>query len=161
MAYRYHKLCPERPQLANLARWYAALEQRNWIGVTISAASQIGIAIPNFMLALVMMYFANVWFGLSIGGLMDPEYLDKNYAGILIIWDRMFGTFTEEKQKPTYGLTYKVETYNLLKLQYGDYVQMVRDVRSTSRLRDKLGYVFGPPGWKPDAEREEPVLPRR
>jgi hypothetical protein len=79
----------------------------------------------------------------------DPEYLDKNYAGILIIWDRMFGTFTPERQRPTYGLTYPVNTYNLLKLQYGDYVQMVRDVRSVKRFRDKLGYIFGPPGWAP------------
>ncbi|MFZ0139766.1 MAG: sterol desaturase family protein, partial [Aeromicrobium sp.] len=91
----------------------------------------------------------------------DQEYLDKNYAGILIIWDRLFGTFTAEKQRPTYGLTYKVDTYNLLKLQYGDYIQMARDVRSTKRFRDKLGYIFGPPGWAPqhqvggkDAERQ-------
>jgi sterol desaturase/sphingolipid hydroxylase (fatty acid hydroxylase superfamily) len=91
----------------------------------------------------------------------DPEYLDKNYAGILIIWDRLFRTFTAERQRPTYGLTYKVDTYNLLKLQYGDYVQMARDVRSAQRFRDKLGYIFGPPGWAPehqvggkDAERQ-------
>ena len=81
---------------------------------------------------------------------LGGDYLDRNYGGILIIWDRIFGTFTEEKQRPTYGLTYPVETYNLLKLQYGDYVQMWRDVRSVSRLRDKLGYVFGPPGYRHD-----------
>ena len=91
----------------------------------------------------------------------DQEYLDKNYAGILIIWDRLFGTFAAERHRPTYGLTYKVNTYNLLKLQYGDYVQMARDVRSAKRFRDKLGYIFGPPGWAPehrvggkDAERQ-------
>ncbi|WP_375001803.1 sterol desaturase family protein [Aeromicrobium sp. CTD01-1L150] len=87
----------------------------------------------------------------------DQEYLDKNYGGMLIIWDRLFGTFTEEKQTPTYGLTYKVETYNLLKLQYGDYVQMVRDVRGATGLVNKLGHVFGPPGWQPRAEREDEV----
>jgi sterol desaturase/sphingolipid hydroxylase (fatty acid hydroxylase superfamily) len=79
----------------------------------------------------------------------DPEYLDKNYAGILIIWDRMFGTFTEEKQKPTYGLTKPVNTYNMIKLQYGDYAQIVRNVRAASSFKDKLGYLFGPPGWEP------------
>lgn len=79
----------------------------------------------------------------------DPEYLDRNYAGILIVWDRMFGTFTEEKQRPTYGLTKPVGTYNLIKLQYGDYATMVRQVREADRLRDKLGYLFGPPGWEP------------
>ncbi len=93
----------------------------------------------------------------------DPEYLDKNYGGILIVWDRLFGTFAQERQRPTYGLTKKVETYNLLKLQYGDYVDIARDVRSTRRWRNKLGYVFGPPGWTPkDAAAEDDlVLPRR
>ena len=93
----------------------------------------------------------------------DPEYLDKNYGGILIVWDRMFGSFAEERQRPTYGLTKNVDTYNLLKLQYGDYVEIVRDVRSARRFRDKLGYLFGPPGWAP-ADRTAPadtVLPRR
>ena len=93
----------------------------------------------------------------------DPEYLDTNYGGILIVWDRLFGTFAEERQRPTYGLTKKVETYNILKLQYGDYVDIARDVRSTDRWRDKVGYVLGPPGWTP-ADRPAPtdtVLPRR
>ena len=79
----------------------------------------------------------------------DPIYLDKNYAGIFIIWDRMFGTFQAEIHRPTYGLTKPVNTYNLLTLQYGDYLQMVRDVRGATALRHKLGYVFGPPGWEP------------
>ena len=93
----------------------------------------------------------------------DPEYLDRNYGGILIVWDRLFGTFAEERQRPTYGLTKKVETYNILKLQYGDYVDIARDVRSADRWRDKVGYVLGPPGWTP-ADRPAPadtVLPRR
>lgn len=79
----------------------------------------------------------------------DPEYLDKNYAGILIVWDRVFGTFQEELHRPTYGLTTPVNTYNVFRLQYGEYGRIVRDVRGARRLRDKLGYVFGPPGWKP------------
>ncbi|WP_229054583.1 sterol desaturase family protein [Aeromicrobium sp. Leaf350] len=94
----------------------------------------------------------------------DPEYLDKNYGGILIIWDRMFGTFTKEVQRPTYGLTKKVETYNILKLQYGDYVDIARDVRGARRWRDKMGYLFGPPGWTPKGEvtdADDLVLPRR
>ena len=93
---------------------------------------------------------------------MDQLYLDKNYGGILIIWDRMFGSFAPERQRPTYGLTKQVDTYNILRLQYGDYVQMARDVRSTPKLRHKLGYVFGPPGWEPPRVHEDdPVLPRR
>ena len=79
----------------------------------------------------------------------DPEYLDKNYAGILIVWDRMFGTFVEERQRPTYGLTKPVDTYNIFKLQYGDYAQITRNVRAATSWRDRLGYLFGPPGWTP------------
>ncbi|MEU6559813.1 sterol desaturase family protein [Nocardia nova] len=87
----------------------------------------------------------------------DPEYLDKNYGGILIIWDRMFGTFQQELHRPTYGLTTPVGTYNLLKLQYGEFAGIIRDVRGTRRLRDKLGYIFAPPGWQPEHLRETPA----
>jgi sterol desaturase/sphingolipid hydroxylase (fatty acid hydroxylase superfamily) len=87
----------------------------------------------------------------------DPEYLDKNYAGILIVWDRMFGTFQPELHRPTYGLTHPVETHNLLRLQYGDYVDLWRDVRAADSWRDRLGYLFRPPGWTPRADdRERP-----
>ena len=86
----------------------------------------------------------------------DPEYLDRNYAGMFIIWDRMFGTFVEEKQRPTYGLTKPVETYNLLKLQYGGYAEIVRNVRGATSMRERLGFLFGPPGWKPMTEASEP-----
>ena len=88
----------------------------------------------------------------------DPEYLDKNYAGILIVWDRMFGTFVEETKRPTYGLTKPVNTYNMIKLQYGDYAQIVRNVRAATSFRDKLGYLFGPPGWEPPQHPRDPDL---
>lgn len=86
----------------------------------------------------------------------DAEYLDRNYGGVLIIWDRMFGTFTEERHRPTYGLTKPVGTYNVLTLQYHEYGSILRDVRSARRLRDKLGYVLAPPGWQP-ADRRAPA----
>lgn len=85
----------------------------------------------------------------------DPIYLDKNYAGILIVWDRMFGTFQPELFRPKYGLTHPVETYNLIKLQYGDYADLWRDVRDARRWRDRLGYLFRPPGWAPAGETRE------
>jgi sterol desaturase/sphingolipid hydroxylase (fatty acid hydroxylase superfamily) len=80
---------------------------------------------------------------------MDAEYLDKNYAGILIIWDRVFGSFAQERFRPHYGLTKPVDTYNIWKLQTHEYAAIVRDVRGADRWRDRLGYVFGPPGWTP------------
>jgi sterol desaturase/sphingolipid hydroxylase (fatty acid hydroxylase superfamily) len=79
----------------------------------------------------------------------DKAYIDKNYAGILIVWDRIFGTYVEETFRPTYGLTKNIDSYNPFKLQYHEYANIFRDVRNATRLRDKLGYVFGPPGWEP------------
>ncbi|OMB95803.1 C-5 sterol desaturase [Mycobacterium sp. NS-7484] len=79
----------------------------------------------------------------------DELYLDRNYGGILIIWDRMFGTFQPEVFRPRYGLTKPVDTFNLWTLQTHEYVAIARDVRRARRLRDRLGYVFGPPGWQP------------
>ncbi len=79
----------------------------------------------------------------------DPEYLDKNYGGILIIWDRLFGTFQPELFRPHYGLTKPVDTFNIWKLETHEYLAIARDVRSARRWRDRLGYVFGPPGWAP------------
>jgi sterol desaturase/sphingolipid hydroxylase (fatty acid hydroxylase superfamily) len=79
----------------------------------------------------------------------DPEYLDKNYAGILIIWDRMFGTFTPETHRPTYGLTTPVRTHNILTLQGHEYAAIGRDIRAAGSWRERFGYVFGPPGWTP------------
>lgn len=80
---------------------------------------------------------------------MDKEYLDKNYAGIFILWDRLFGTYQDELFRPHYGLTKQVDTYNIWTLQTHEYVSIARDVRGADRLRDRLGYVFGPPGWEP------------
>jgi sterol desaturase/sphingolipid hydroxylase (fatty acid hydroxylase superfamily) len=80
---------------------------------------------------------------------MDQQYLDKNYGGIFILWDRIFGSFRAETVRPNYGLTKQVDTYNIWKLQTHEYVSIFRDVRDATRWRDKLGYLFGPPGWTP------------
>ncbi|MFE0750280.1 sterol desaturase family protein [Gordonia sp. NPDC058843] len=79
----------------------------------------------------------------------DPEYLDRNYGGVFIVWDRMFGTFAPEVRRPRYGLTKPVDTYNILRLQTHEYAAIARDVRAASSWRARLGYVFGPPGWTP------------
>lgn len=80
---------------------------------------------------------------------MDKIYLDKNYGGIVIIWDRLFGSFQPEVFRPHYGLTKQVDTFNIWKLQTYEYVAIARDFRRAKRLRDRLGYVFGTPGWQP------------
>ena len=80
----------------------------------------------------------------------NEQYLDKNYGGILIIWDRMFGTFQGEDEKVVYGLTKNIRTFNPLKVVSHEYAAIVRDVRGARSRREKLGYLFGGPGWTPD-----------
>lgn len=87
----------------------------------------------------------------------DPEYLDRNYGGILILWDRLFGTFRAETHRPRYGLTTPVDSYNPFWLQLHEYVAIWRDVRAARSWRDRLGYALGPPGWAP---REGSPVPR-
>ena len=82
---------------------------------------------------------------------MDPECLDKNYGGILIIWDRMLGSFAPERFRPHYGLTKPVDTFNIVTLQFHEYASIIADVRGATRWGDRLGYIFGPPGWQPVA----------
>ncbi|ORM31911.1 sterol desaturase family protein [Williamsia sp. 1135] len=79
----------------------------------------------------------------------DQDYLDKNYGGILIIWDRIFGSFQKELQRPTYGLTKPVDTFNIWRLETREYVAIAADVRRTRSVKDKIGYILGPPGWQP------------
>jgi sterol desaturase/sphingolipid hydroxylase (fatty acid hydroxylase superfamily) len=81
----------------------------------------------------------------------DADYLDKNYGGILIIWDRLFGSYAEETHRPTYGLTKNIDSFNPFRLQYHEYGAIARDVRRSRSWRERLGYVVGPPGWRPEA----------
>ncbi|UJA21991.1 sterol desaturase family protein [Thermoleophilia bacterium SCSIO 60948] len=79
----------------------------------------------------------------------QEQYLDRNYGGILIIWDRMFGTFEPEGERVRYGLTKNIETFNPIKVAYGEFAAIWRDVRAARSLRDRLGFMFKGPGWEP------------
>ena len=81
----------------------------------------------------------------------NQVYLDKNYAGILIIWDRLFGTFTDEHERVRYGLTKNIRTYRPMKVAFHEYVDMGHDFRRASGVRDKLRVLFKGPGWRPEA----------
>lgn len=84
----------------------------------------------------------------------DAKYLDRNHAGILIIWDRIFGTFQEEEERPTYGLTTNLNTYNPFRIAFHEWADLWRDFRQPLPLKDRLGYLFGPPGWSHDGSRK-------
>jgi sterol desaturase/sphingolipid hydroxylase (fatty acid hydroxylase superfamily) len=76
----------------------------------------------------------------------DPEYLDRNYGGVLIVWDRLFGTYAEETHRPRYGLTTPPPTQNVAGLQYHEFAAIWRDVRAATTWRERLAHVFAPPG---------------
>jgi sterol desaturase/sphingolipid hydroxylase (fatty acid hydroxylase superfamily) len=83
----------------------------------------------------------------------NVEYLDRNHAGMFIVWDKLFGTFEPEETPVAYGLTTNIRTFNPVKIAFHEYVSIWRDVRRAKSLRDALGYVFMPPGWSPDGSR--------
>jgi sterol desaturase/sphingolipid hydroxylase (fatty acid hydroxylase superfamily) len=79
----------------------------------------------------------------------QSQYLDRNYGGVLIVWDRLFRTFEPEGERVVYGLTKNITTYNPLKVATHELFAIARDVRSTRSWRARLGYVFRGPGWSP------------
>ena len=88
----------------------------------------------------------------------NPRYLDANYAGTLIVWDRLFGTFVPEldRDKPVFGLVKNIETYNPVVVALGEYWGIAKDAVGPSRsLLDRLRYVFAPPGWSHDFSRKD------
>ncbi len=84
----------------------------------------------------------------------EIRYLDKNYAGILILWDRIFGTFFDEDEKafPVYGITKNIHTNNLLKITFHEVAAIWQDVKRAPDITSKLNYIFQSPGWSHDGE---------
>ena len=80
----------------------------------------------------------------------DIQYLDMNYAGMLILWDRMFGTFIDETKAPTYGLITNISTYNPARIAFSEWGNLARDIYKTSGTLNKLKCIFAPPGWSAD-----------
>jgi sterol desaturase/sphingolipid hydroxylase (fatty acid hydroxylase superfamily) len=80
----------------------------------------------------------------------NVEYLDRNHGGVLIVWDRLFGTFEPERAKVVYGLTKNIDTFNPLRVAFHEYAAIWRDVRRAGSWSEALGYVLRPPGWSPD-----------
>ncbi len=81
-------------------------------------------------------------------------YLDKNHAGILIIWDRLFGTFEPEVERPVYGLTKNLRTHNPVRIAFHEWTDIGRDLRRAGSFRNAMGYLFGSPGWSHDGSRQ-------
>ena len=80
----------------------------------------------------------------------DPKYIDKNHAGVFIIWDKLFGTFQQEEEKPTYGITTPVNSWNPVWVNFQHYAAMFKQITTIRSFSDKLKFVFKKPGWLPD-----------
>jgi len=85
----------------------------------------------------------------------DPEYLDTNYAGTLIIWDKMFGTFVAEQHRPDYGIVKKMESYNPITIAFAELIQIFKDAFAPGlKFSERFKYVFAPPGYSHDGSRK-------
>lgn len=80
----------------------------------------------------------------------DLKYLDKNHGGILIIWDRWFGSFQPEEEKPTYGLTKNIQSFNPAKIALVTWAELFLKVKKARSFRTRVKYLVKPPGWSHD-----------
>ena len=79
----------------------------------------------------------------------NPQYLDKNYAGMFIVWDRLFGTFEEEREKVVYGITKPLNSVNPFVVFFHGFARLYRQMAGARDLRSAFGYLLRPPGWTP------------
>ena len=80
----------------------------------------------------------------------NPKYIDKNFAGVFIIWDRIFGTFKEEEERPTYGITTPLKSWNPLYANFSHYIYLFQTTSKSRSFGDTLKILFKKPGWQPD-----------
>lgn len=86
---------------------------------------------------------------------INPRYLDANYAGIFIIWDKLFGTFVpEDKAEPCrYGIVKQIASFNPLIIAFHEWAGIFSDLLHAKSLKAAFMYIFGPPGWSEDGSR--------
>jgi sterol desaturase/sphingolipid hydroxylase (fatty acid hydroxylase superfamily) len=92
----------------------------------------------------------------------NPRYLDRNYAGTFIVWDKMFGTFQaeEEGERIRYGIVKQLGSFNLLWAVFHEWIGITRDVWSAP-WRHKLSYIWREPGWSHDGSRDTSDIIRK
>ncbi|MFC5048224.1 sterol desaturase family protein [Aquimarina hainanensis] len=85
----------------------------------------------------------------------NDKYLDKNYGGVLIIWDKLFGTFQREEEKVVYGLTKNIKSNNPITINFIEYKNIWKDVKRCRNWKDRFRVVFGDLQWRPSYFKEE------
>lgn len=85
----------------------------------------------------------------------NPRYLDANYAGVFMAWDRMFGSFTpEQEEEPCrYGLVTDLGTFNPIRVAFHEWLGIFKDISYAKRWKDRAMFLLAPPGWTPDGSR--------
>lgn len=89
----------------------------------------------------------------------DPKYIDRNHAGTLIIWDKLFGTFQREEEEPVYGITTPLASWDPVKANFQYWADLFALARSCDRWRDKVMTFLHRPGWRP-ASLGGPEVPK-
>jgi sterol desaturase/sphingolipid hydroxylase (fatty acid hydroxylase superfamily) len=78
----------------------------------------------------------------------NEQYIDKNYGNLLIIWDKMFGTFEPEKEPVTYGLVKNVNTFNPVTITFMGWKAIMDDIKQSKSISQALHLFFGPPNTR-------------
>lgn len=79
----------------------------------------------------------------------NPNYIDKNFGGVLVIWDRLFGTFREEDEKPIYGVTKKIKSFNPVIISFNEWICLFNNLLHAGSVKNAINYFVQPPGWIP------------
>ena len=82
----------------------------------------------------------------------NPQYIDKNYGAVFIIWDRLFGTFQKEEEPVVYGLTKNINTYNPVLVLFYGWITLFKEVVKARSWKQAFGLVFGHPGLNLETE---------
>lgn len=133
----------------------------------------VGFAAPQVLVCMLIVFSYMIWVHTEKIGSMgwfdkmfsspsvhrvhhgsNPQYLDKNYAGILLVWDRLFGTYEPEVEKVRFGLTTPVNTTNPLRIGFHELICLWQDLKRRRGWKDRLFTLIKPPGWKPGQEYE-------
>jgi sterol desaturase/sphingolipid hydroxylase (fatty acid hydroxylase superfamily) len=152
----------------------------NFSTIFMIPAALLGVPVKIFVILGPIHFFFQFWYHTQLIGNMgifeyflvtpshhrvhhaiNPEYIDKNYGQILIIWDKLFGTFQaeNEKVKPVYGTLKPVRTWNPVIINYKHLWQLLKDAWYAERYFDKIRIWFMPTGWRPvDVKEKFPLL---
>jgi len=142
-------------------------------------AAVLSIPVDVITILAIVMLFGGFWYHTQLIGKMgflekiivtpshhrihhaiNPVYIDRNFGGILIIWDKIFGTFQEElpDEKPIYGVTRPVNTWNPIKINFLHLSLLFNDAWRTKNVGDKFRIWFMPTGWRPaDVAEKYPI----